>query len=241
MWGWLPGRSPEARLEKARTLNRTGRTNEAVAIWRELAEAGVARAQTNLGASHANGNGAAEDPVAARHWLQRGAEAGDALGQRNLALLLLNENRTDARHWFRLAAEAGDAIAQDQLSRMLLDNDPAEARAWAEKAATQGVVPAAARFARMCHDAQGGPRDMAAAARWWQMAAQGGDADAAAMLGAALMTGQGITADPVAALAWLVVGARRHSTLVRPFFRQAEAALTPDQVTAARVMAAGWP
>lgn len=241
MWSWLPGRSPRARLEKARTLSRAGRTAAAVAIWRDLAEAGEPRAQTNLGASYAIGDGIPPDFAAARLWLGRGAEAGDSLGQRNFALLLLDTEPAAARTWLRRAAEAGDAVAQDQLSRILLDDHPAEARAWAGKAAAQGVPAAAARLATLCHEARGGPRDAEAAARWWDVAARAGDADSAAMLGAALLTGQGVAPDPVAALAWLVVGARRHSTLVRPFFRPAEAALTPDQVAAARAMAAEWP
>lgn len=244
MWRWLRGRapdnSPEARLDQARALVRDGKPAEAVAIWTELAEAGNPRAQTNLGASYATGQGIAPDPDAARLWLGRGAEGGDPLGQRNLAILLLDTDRAAARTWFRRAAEAGDAASQDQLSRLLLDDDPAEARRWAEAAAEQGVVPAAARLAGMCHNAQGGPRDPQAAARWWEQAARGGDADSAAMLGAALLAGQGVAADPVAAMAWLVVGARRHSRLVRPFFQQAEVRLTPEQVAEARRMSGQW-
>ncbi len=220
---------------------------KALAVWTALAADGVPRAQTNLGACLATGAGVPVDLAAARLWLQHGAEAGDALGQRNLATMLLNEDQAAAVAWYRRAAEGSDAISQDQLSRMLLDGegapqDLAQARHWAEQAARQGVVSACARFATMCHEAKGGPRDPAQSVPWWRVAAHAGDADAdaAAMLGAALHMGQGVAADQVEAMAWLIVGSGRHSVLVRPFFAKVEAELTPDERSRARALAAGW-
>jgi len=242
---WLPRRSPEAQLAQARELAKGGQMTKALAVWTALAADGVPRAQTNLGACLATGVGVPVDLAAARLWLQRGAEAGDALGQRNLATMLLNEDQAAAVAWYRRAAEGGDAISQDQLSRMLLDGegapqDLAQARHWAEQAARQGVVLACARFATMCHEAKSGPRDPAQAVLWWRVAAHAGDADAAAMLGAALHMGQGVAADQVEAMAWLIVGSGRHSILVRPFFAKVEAELTPDERSRARALAAGW-
>ena len=71
---------PEVQLDRARTLSRAGRIAEALAIWTKLAEAGVPRAQTNLGACYATGTGVAVDLEAARRWLQRGAEGGGPAG-----------------------------------------------------------------------------------------------------------------------------------------------------------------
>ena len=235
-------RQPADELAQARALAVGGRPAEAVVIWTRLAEAGNSRAQTNLGACHANGLGTPVDPAAARHWLQRGAQSGDMLGQRNLGTLLLPEDREAAAVWYRKAAEAGDVISQDQLSRLLLDGADedgawAEARDWALRAAQAGNAPAAHRLATMCHEAKGGPRDPAQAARWWRVAAEAGNGDAAAMLGAAYHMGQGVAADPVEAMAWLRVGSARHSTLVRPFYARAEAALTPGQAAQAAALA----
>ncbi len=232
-------------LARARALSDAGRSSEAVAIWASLAKAGESRAQTNLGACLANGHGVASDLAAARHWLQLGAEAGDALGQRNLATLLLGIDPAAAATWYRRAAEQGDAASQDQLSRMRLagngvTQDLAEARDLAERAARQGVVEASSRLGTMCHEAQGGPRDPAQAAHWWRVAAEAGGADAAARLGAALHLGQGVTADQVGAMAWLIVGARRHSALVRPFFSRVEERLTEADRGRARELAASW-
>ena len=242
---WLQQRSPEAQLAQARGFARAGEIAKALAIWTPLAQHGVPRAQTNLGACLATGAGVPADLDAARQWLQRGAEAGDALGQRNLATMLLNEDAAAAAGWYRRAAEQGDAVSQDQLSRMLLagegvPQDLAAARRWAEQAARQGIISACSRFATMCHEAKGGPRNPEQAAQWWRVAAHAGDADAAAMLGAALHMGQGVTADQVEAMAWLIVGSARHSVLVRPFFTRVEAELTPEQRGQARALAAGW-
>lgn len=243
--GWLGWPSTQSRLERARTLMQAGRGPAAVAIWTKLAIAGVPRAQTNLGASLAIGSGIQQDRAAARMWLQRGAEAGDPLGQRNLATLLLPEDAAAAAHWYRQAAEQGDAVGQDQLSRMLLAGEGvpqalAEARVWAERAARQGDANAAARLGTMCHEATGGGRDPEQAAHWWRIAAMAGDGDAAAMLGAALHTGQGVAVDQVAAMAWLIVASRRHSALVRPFFSRVEQSLDPAELARARAMTAEW-
>lgn len=235
----------DVQLDRARTLSRAGRMAEALAIWTKLAEAGVARAQTNLGACYATGTGVPVDLQAARHWLQRGAEGGDTLGQRNLGSLLLPHHAADAVDWFRQAAEGGDAESQDQLSRMLLagdgvPQDAAEARRWAEAAAQQRVTAAAARLGTMCHDAAGGPRDPLEAVRWWRVAAEAGDGDAAARLGAALHLGQGIRENQVEAMAWLLVASGRHSVLVRPFLARVRDGLTPAQLAAAQEMARGF-
>ncbi len=217
---------------------------EALTIWRKLASAGVPRAQTNLGACLANGTGVGADEAAARHWLQLGAEAGDVIGQRNLASLLLPNAPAEAATWYRRAAEQGDGISQDQLSHMLLTGedvaqDLTGARHWATRAAEQGVIAACARLATMYHEALGGPRDTAQAVHWWRIAAEGGDGDAAARLGAALHLGQGVAADQVAAMAWLILASRRHSTLVRGFFTRVEAGLSAEQLALAETLADG--
>ncbi len=227
-------RRPEDLLARARVLAETGRVAEAAAIWSKLATDGLARAQTNLGACYANGLGVDADPEAARLWLERGAEAGDVLGQRNLGTLLLPEDRNAAARWYRKAAEAGDGVSQDQLSRLLLDGADqdgawAEARRWAERAAQAGHLAAAYRLATMCHEAKGGPRDPAQAVHWWRVAAETGHGDAAAMLGAAYHMGQGVAADQVQAMAWLRTGSARHSTLVRPFYVRVEAGLSAEE------------
>src|SRR5215467_13026301 len=57
----------------------------ALAIWGPLAQAGVARAQSNVGACFAEGLGVERDCALALRWLTLAAQAGDPVGQRNLA------------------------------------------------------------------------------------------------------------------------------------------------------------
>jgi TPR repeat protein len=245
MLSWLRRPSTDEMLVAARAHADAGRIAEAMAVWRKLAGSGVARAQTILGACLATGTGVARDATEARMWLERGATAGDVIGQRNLATLLLPDDPAAASLWYRRAAEQGDAISQDQLSRMLLAGegviqDLAGARHWAERAAEQGIVAACARLGMMCHEAKGGPRDPEAAARWWRFAAERGDGDSAAMLGAALHMGQGVVADQVAAMAWLIIGSDRNSILVRGFYARTEAGLTAEERARAEELAAVW-
>src|SRR5262249_2833184 len=64
-----------------------GRNDYATAlkIWGPLAHAGVARAQNNVGACFSEGLGVWCDQALALRWLTLAAEAGDPVGQRNLA------------------------------------------------------------------------------------------------------------------------------------------------------------
>ena len=120
----------------------------ALAIWGPLAQAGVARAQNNVGACFAEGLGVARDTGFALRWLTLAAQAGDPVGQRNLAALYFKgegvaQNYARAAELYRMAAEQGDGPAQDMLSWMLLEgeivpSDSADARRFALAAAEQG-------------------------------------------------------------------------------------------------------
>src|SRR5258708_12988430 len=88
---WLSKLSPrtwqaERRLHKALTAWNAGDYGVALDLWAPLAQAGVARAQSNMGAAFLEGRGVERDPEKAATWLQLAAEQGDAGGQPNLAL-----------------------------------------------------------------------------------------------------------------------------------------------------------
>src|SRR5262245_19557186 len=83
----------------------------ALAIWEPLAQAGVARAQNNIGACFAEGLGVARYAALAERWLTLAAEAGDRVVQRNLAALYFKgegiaQDFTRAATLYRAAAEA---------------------------------------------------------------------------------------------------------------------------------------
>ena len=122
-------------------------------------------------------------------WLTLAAEAGDTVGQRNLATLyfkgeLVALDATAAARWYRAASEQGDAESQDMLSWLLVEGellppDYEEARRWALAAAEQGVATAMTRLGMLYHNALGVERDPTAAATWWRKAADLGDVDGA--------------------------------------------------------------
>src|ERR1700688_273303 len=92
----------------------------ALALWAPLAHAGVARAQSNIGACFCEGLGVERDPALAIKWLTLAAEPADPVGQRNLATLYLRGlgvavDGARAAELYRAAAEQGDGLAQDAL------------------------------------------------------------------------------------------------------------------------------
>ena len=233
----------------ARSRAEAGDHEGALALWEPLARAGDARACNNIGACFAEGFGVPRDAVLALHWLTLSADAGDPVGQRNLASLLFKgggegvpADGPRAARLYRASAEQGDAISQDMLSWMLLEGgdiaaDPAEAMGWATKAASAGIAAAMTRLGMIHHNALGVPRDAAEAARWWRRGAEAGDADGQAMLGAALTMGSGATKDPEEALAWLLRAQANGSALAGSFLPAARSALDAEALARAEARA----
>ncbi|MGQ4274560.1 tetratricopeptide repeat protein [Terrihabitans sp. B22-R8] len=235
------GPPPDEAMEIARTAADRGDYESALALWGPLAHGGLPRAQNNIGACFAEGMGVARDADLALRWLTLSAEAGDPVGQRNLAALHFKSEAegsdAEALRWYRAAAEQGDAPAQDMLSWMLLEAaDPAlydEAARWAQAAAEAGIASSMTRLGMIHHEALGTERDADRAALWWRRGAEAGDADAQAMLGAAHMLGQGVPRDGIMALAWLIRAERGGSDLALRFLKPARAALTADEIARA--------
>ncbi len=236
---------PDAMAE-ALSAAQAGDYPVALSIWEPLAQAGVARAQNNIGACFAEGLGVIKDMELARTWLRLAAEAGDPVGQRNYAALHMQDGFTDfsvAGEFYRRGAENGDAPSQDMLSWMLLEGDilppdPQAARIWAERAAGAGVVSSMTRLGLIYHNATGVERDPAEAVRWWTIAANLGDADAQAMLGAALNLGQGVRRDGIAALGWLIRASSAGSDLAKPFVGPVRGTLSANEIAEAERQAA---
>src|SRR5690349_10854452 len=85
MFAWLRSRrrapDPESALEAARQAFQAGDYGRARALWAPLAEAGHARAQSNLAGLHAEGFGIERNPVEAARWFAIAARAGDSEAQ----------------------------------------------------------------------------------------------------------------------------------------------------------------
>ena len=142
----------------------------------------------------------------ALRWLTLAAEAGDAVGQRNLADAVFQgrAGRAGCRRGGALVSRGGRAGRRRSPGHAVLAAGrrpsccrptTSEARRWALAAAEQGVAAAMTRLGMLYHNALGVARDPAAAARWWRKAAALGDADAQAMLGAAHHMGAGVARD----------------------------------------------
>lgn len=233
-----------ARMDKALAAAKAGDYATALALWEPLAQAGVSRAQNNIGACFAEGLGVPVDRPLALKWLTLAAEAGDPVGQRNCAAFhMQGTNGSDADYaraadYYRRAAEQDDAVSQDMLSWMLLEGevmppDPAEAKRWAERAANAGISASATRLGMLYHNALGVDRDPVRAVFWWQKGAVDNDADAQAMLGAACHMGAGTPVDHVAALAWLLRAVDGGSVLAQPFLKPVRESLTPAETAEA--------
>ena len=224
-----------------------GDYEKALSIWTPLAHAGVARAANNIGACFSEGLGVPRDMKLAERWLTVAAEAGDPVGQRNLASLYFKgegegegvaQDNARALALYRAAAEQGDGPAQDMLSWMLLESedvtpDYLEARRFAEAAAAQGIASSMTRLGMIHHNALGVERDAVEAAKWWRRAAALGDADAQAMLGAAYHLGMGVERDAMTALVWLIRARDGGSALAPRFFDAARATLSADDIAEA--------
>ena len=78
----------------------------------QLAEQGDAKAQNNLGAMYANGQGVRQDYAEAFRWFRQAAEQGYAKAQNNLGVMYANGRgvRQDlhlSKEWFGKACDGG--------------------------------------------------------------------------------------------------------------------------------------
>jgi TPR repeat protein len=127
----------------------------AVSIWRPLAEAGDADAAFNLGQAYRLGRGVPINLSAAQTWLQRAADKNHVEAQGTLGLLLFDSgNRPGGLRWLKSAAEKGDARALLVYGTALFNGDgvqqdPVLAYAYVSRAAAQGLAPAKTTLAQM--------------------------------------------------------------------------------------------
>ena len=134
-----------------------GEWQKAWDIWKPLADAGDARAQSNIGVMYDNGEAVAEDDAEAVRWFRLSAEGGFAPGQANLGKMYFNgngvaQNYTTALHWYQAAARQGLGQAQMALVQAYYEGngaspDHAKAYMWMSIAAGSGYAAAADNLA----------------------------------------------------------------------------------------------
>src|SRR5689334_9148285 len=104
----VPAQSVKAGIDAWQHAN----YENAVAIWRPLAEKGDADAQFNLGQAYRLGRGVAINLGAAKSWFERAAANGHVDAQTTLGLLLFqNGDQAAGLKWLKQAAEQGEPRA----------------------------------------------------------------------------------------------------------------------------------
>lgn len=117
---------------------------ESLETVKKKAEAGDAEAEYILGSRYAQGWGVDKDSDAALKWLLLSAGQGHPLAQSDVAVRLLNANRTaEAIDWMTKAANKGVTNSQYELASIYLDGrlvqaDRDKAVFWFKKAADAG-------------------------------------------------------------------------------------------------------
>ena len=183
-----------------------------IAALRELAEAGDAEAQTELGERYEHGRGVAQDDRAAVSWFRRAAEQGHPPGQAALGFMYatargIAQDDVEAVHWFRRAADQGNARSQYNLGASYRDGrgvvqDDAEAVRWFRRSAEQGSALGQTGLGAMYDTGRGVQRNDTEAVRWYHRAADQGDPFAQRYLGVMYRAGRGVSRDDKEAVRW---------------------------------------
>ena len=127
--------------------------DEAVRIWRPLADRGDADAQYNIAQAYFLGRGVPQNMNLAEQWYERAARQGHEEAQANYGLLLFqNGRRREAMPWIERAADRGDPRAQYVLGTALFNGDLVaqdlpRAYALMSRAAAQNLPPAITQLA----------------------------------------------------------------------------------------------
>jgi TPR repeat protein len=151
-----------------------------------LADAGDARAQTQLALAYLRGQGVPSDPVTALRWSAVAAEAGQPVAQYLLGALYqqggaVAADPARAFGWFAAAAAKGNLKAMHNLAIAYAQGlgtvkDDAKAVEWFTRAAMRGYVDSAFDLAVLYERGEGVPQDLQQALTWYGIAAAAGDA-----------------------------------------------------------------
>ena len=187
-------------------------TKLSIAALHDLAEAGDAAAQTELGARYEHARGVEQDYGVAASWFRRAADQGHASGQAALGFLYsrgrgVERNDTEAVRWYHRAAHQGNTRAQNNLGVMYgagrgVSRDDAEAVRWYRRAAEQGDAVAQNNLGVRYRDGRGVDQDYGEAVRWFRCSADQGHAAGQNNLAVMYGTGRGVSRDDTEAVRW---------------------------------------
>jgi len=142
-------------VETGITAWQAGNYEEAIRVWRPLADRGDADAQFNLAQAYKLGRGVPINMTLAEQWYERAARQGHEQAGANLGLILFqNGQRQRAMPYIERAATGGDARAQYVLGTALFNGDLVgrdwpRAYALMSRAAASGLPPAVSQLRQM--------------------------------------------------------------------------------------------
>ncbi len=209
----------------------TQNLGEALRLYQQAADKGLAAAQFNLGMMYELGRGAGADAAAAfKHYL-RAAEQGFAPAQFNVGNMYANgtgvkQDYFEASLWFRQAADRGIPEAQYNLALAHemgrgIPKDESAAQRWYRAAAAKQYARAHYNLALMLEEGRGSRPDPLAAIEHYRAAAARNFAPAQNNLGILLAEGRGAGPNPVEAYTWLALAVENGASPVgRDLVRQ---------------------
>ena len=188
---------------------------EALRLFHQAADRGLAAAQFSLGLMHELGLGVPADRAAAFGFYLKAAEQGFAPAQFNVGNMYANgfgvkPDAFEAALWFRRGAEAGLPDAQYNLALAYevgrgVAADLGAAEKWYRAAAAQGFARACYNLGLMREEGRGSPANPAAALDLYRTAALKNYGPAQTNLGILLAEGRGTPVDLPQAYAWLAL------------------------------------
>ncbi|MDQ7248727.1 tetratricopeptide repeat protein [Dongia sedimenti] len=157
--------------------------DEPLAEVQQLADAGRADAQRELGIRYGQGTGLTQDMRSARSWASKAASQGDPWAMRIMGLIYLNGLGVEADRWravdyFKRSADAGDLYAQFNLAVIyyegtLTKQSYEKALTWYKRAADQGNTRAQHNLGLMLANGIGTELDRVEAYKWFELSGSG--------------------------------------------------------------------
>lgn len=221
----------EAANEMGLWYSKNHPTSRQVELWfRRAADAGLARAQYNMGVLTMKLGRTAESI----QWFRQAVDGGWPSAPFALGSLLEEQgDRKGAFAAFDVGARQGCPLSQDAIGKLALEYETEEsfkvARYWSEKSAEQGYAPAQARMGQIFHEGLGVERNPEQAMRWFLEAARQGHDGAQMMIGVAAHLGIGVEADRFHAVRMLMLSAAQGNAMAKAYLPTVFDELTPEE------------
>jgi TPR repeat protein len=157
--------------------------DQPLAQIQQLADAGRADAQRELGIRYGQGTGLAQDYLSARSWASKAASQGDPWAMRVMGLIYLEGLGVESDRWravdyFKRAADAGEMNAQYNLAVIyyegaLTGQSYDKALNWYKRSADQGNPKAQHNLGLMLANGVGTTQDRVEAYKWFELSGSG--------------------------------------------------------------------